>query len=292
MATNLLYSSGRKLVDMRYRAKLAALAAFGLAGLIMSRAEPPTKLTPRELFYATPAPLPAAKAPPAAKSAKRNRTPKPAAGAVAAQTPEPSMAVAAGPLGLRYSIVKYGPDGAAREVDSATTFHSGDRIRLRVRVNDSGYLYIAHRGSSGAWQILFPNKELDGGLNQVSAGREYDVPGTTRLVFDDTPGEERIFIVLARRPELQLDRLIYDLDGGVQPSEHQRRKVLLAEARIPDSSIGSLRMTARDLVFEKVDSSRPAPVQAGGKPETAVYVVNAGGASDARVVAELTLKHL
>lgn len=273
---------------MRYRPKMAVFAALGLAGLVTSRAEPPTKLTPRELFYSTPAPPLSAQDAAPAKPAKPSRR---AAAPGAAQTPKPPERAAARPLGLRYSIVKYGPDGSAIEVDSDSTFHTGDRIRLRVRVNEAGYLYVAHKGSSGAWQILFPSKDLDGGINEVLPGREYDVPGGARLVFDETPGEERLFIILARQPESQLDRIIYDLDRAPQPLEDKRAKTLIAEARIPDSSIGKLRMTARDLVFEKVDSSRPAPLPSGAKAETAVYVVNASGAKDSRVVADVTLKH-
>lgn len=273
---------------MSDRPRLAVFAAFGLAALFTSRAEPPTKLTPRELFYSTPVQPPPAKVQAPAKPAKSS---KPAAAPGAAQTPKPPAQAAARPLGLRYSIVKYGPDGSVNEVDSDSVFHTGDRIRLRVRVNDAGYLYVAHKGSSGAWQILFPSKDLDGGINEVLPGREYDVPGSTRLVFDETPGEERLFIILARQPESQLDRIIYDLDRAPQPLEDRRAKTLIAEARIPDSSIGKLRMTARDLVFEKVDNSRPAALPQGAKAETAVYVVNASGAKDSRVVADVTLKH-
>lgn len=289
MATNLLVLSGRKQLNMIYRPRAFAMMAFGFAGLlVISRAEPPTKLTPRELFYATPAPPPAAKAPAPAKQSKPS---KPVATPGTAPAPKAPDLAAAKPLGLRYSVLKYGSDGAASEVDSDAIFHTGDRIRLRVRVNDPGYLYVAHKGSSGAWQILFPSREMDGGINEVSPGREYDVPGSTRLVFDETPGEERLFIILSRQPELQLDRIIYDLDRSAQPLEDKRGKTLVAEARIPDDSIGRFRMTARDLVFEKVDGARPAPIHAGGKAETAVYVVNASGAKDARLVADVTLKH-
>jgi hypothetical protein len=43
---------------------------------------------------------------------------------------------------------------------------------------------------------------------------------------------------------------------------------------------------SRDLIVEKVDPATP-----GDKKETAVYVVNATGSDDARVVADLHLVH-
>jgi hypothetical protein len=160
-----------------------------------------------------------------------------------------------------------------------------------VAVNETGYLYVAHKGSSGAWRMLFPSEELDGGSNAVVPGREYDLPGRTRLVFDETPGVERIFVILARQPEAQMDRIIYELDQKGQPAREAAPKTLIAAARIPDSAVAGARMAARDLIFEKVDPSKPAPPQAGGRRETAVYIVNASFAKDARLVADIALNH-
>lgn len=275
------------------KSKLISLLAIGVQTAVW--AEPPTKLTPRELFYSTP---PAAAAPKLAAPPKKAR---PAKSAPASQT-EPPVAkrneaapvietVSARPLGLRYSILKYDSANTPEETDAESTFHTGDRIRLRVSVNEPGYLYVAHKGSSGAWRMLFPSEDLDGGSNAVVPGRDYDLPGRTRLVFDETPGVERIFIILARSPEPEMDRIIYDLDQRGAPARESAPKTLIAEARIPDSMLTGVRMAARDLVFEKVDTSRPAPPQAGGRRETAVYVVNASGAKDARLVADIALNH-
>jgi hypothetical protein len=195
------------------------------------------------------------------------------------------------PLGLRYSILKYAADGSASEVDAETVFRTGDLIRLRIRVNDPAYLYVVHKGSSGSWRMLFPSADLDGGDNAVVPGREYDLPGRTRLIFDETPGEERIFLVLSREPESQMDRLIYDLDRAPLPQDKKSPKTLVAQAQIPDSAISTLRMTARDLVFEKVDNRKPPPPQAGARPETAVYIVNSSATRTARLVGDITLTH-
>lgn len=268
-----------------------ALAAVSM--LTTAWAEPPKKLTPRELFYATPPP---ASTPKPVTPAKKSRPAKPASAPstqqAAKQDPTPpigSQAVQA--LGLRYSILKYGSSGAAEEADVDTVFRTGDRIRLRVSVNEPGYLYVAHKGSSGAWRMLFPSEELDGGSNAVVPGREYDLPGRTRLVFDETPGEEKIFVVVSRAPEPEMDRIIYELDQKGLPARKDAPKTLLAEAKLPDAMVSNTRMAARDLVFEKVDSSKPAPPNAGGRRENAVYVVNASASKDARLVADITLNH-
>ncbi len=84
---------------------------------------------------------------------------------------------------------------------------------MRVEVNDSGYLYIIHRGSSGNWKPLFPSPEIGGRRQPRREGA-----GPTRFpsgyvfTFDEQPGEEKLFIVFSRQPESDLEGLIYSLE--------------------------------------------------------------------------------
>jgi hypothetical protein len=186
-------------------------------------------------------------------------------------------------------------DGDYREVAPDTVFHSGDRIRVAVEVNDPGYLYIAMKGASGTWSVLFPTAGIDEGSNRVDSGRQFTIPPAPgRFAFDQQAGEERLFIVLSRQPEPSLEQLIYALGSGsvapasapVAPSGPPR--LLSAQASIGDPLVDRLHseVFARDLVFEKVDDSTP-----GDKKENAVYVLNRTGSPDSRLVADFVLKH-
>ncbi len=201
---------------------LRLLAVFGVA-LSTSWAQTPSGMTARELFYTAPAvakPAAAASRPAApakAAPAKQVAAAKPAKAkeskpeTVVAQRPvEESPAgvrlanasvESQAPLGLRYTILKYMGENDFVEVDPEITFRSGEKIRLRVQANQDAYLYVVMQGSSGAWRVMFPNEEFDSGSNRVLGGRVYDVPARTRLVFDEQPGLEKLFIVLSRKPE-------------------------------------------------------------------------------------------
>jgi hypothetical protein len=48
---------------------------------------------------------------------------------------------------------------------------------------------------------------------------------------------------------------------------------------------------SRDLIIEKVKDSEPPAKDPDKKRETAVYTVNPVGGADAKVVAQVTLKH-
>lgn len=310
---------------MRMHKNLVILAL----ALPMVWAQTPKGLTARELFYTAPAvakpaaarasqakplparPAPAKPAPPKAVAQTTQPTPDRPYERAQPQAQELSSGVAlvnagntgpAAPLGLRYSLLKYVGDNEFVEVDPEITFRSGEKIRLRVQSNDDAYLYVVMQGSSGAWRVMFPAEEFGEGSNRVLAGRVYDIPGRTRLVFDEQPGVEKLFVILTRQPETQMDKLIYDLENGKGPGKSADKapgkktgehRLLMASAAIGNPLVDELRggILARDLVFEKVDDSKPAPQAAGGMKETAVYVVNASTDAGARLVADIQLRH-
>jgi hypothetical protein len=229
-------------------------------------------LKARELFYTPPAdaakPATTAKAP-EAKAVVKNTSAKSKAGD--AHTLSASV-----PLGLRYAVLRRDASGQYSEVDADTNFRSGDRIRLKVDANTSGYLYVVMQGSSGTWKLLFPSAEVAGGSNLVHKGESRQIPPGDRgqFVFDEQAGNEKLFIVLTRQPEPDLDKLIYSIGG--------KPESLVAQAAVRDDVVAKLRaqVASRDLVFEKVDSS-----------ENAAYVVNPSKSADARLVVDIALKH-
>ncbi len=199
------------------------------------------------------------------------------------------------PLGLRYSILKEVPGGSTTEVDSATVFHSGDRIRVTVATTETAYAYVVTQGSSGKWRVLFPSPEIGKGSNLIPGGVIYPIPAAHWFAFDEQVGEEHLFVMVSRTPVKDLDGLIYQLkeSGGQQGGDQP--PVMLA-ANIPpvdDSVISHLRdeVYARDLVFEKVDDTAPTAGEQPVRAEKAVYIVNKTGANNSRVVADIRLQH-
>ncbi len=197
------------------------------------------------------------------------------------------------PLGLKYSILKKSGDNMV-EVPANTIFHAGDRIQINVQTNQPGYLYIISQGSSGTWKPMFPSSEVEDGSNQVEGFKSYIMPPKSRILFDEQAGNEKLFVILSRVPEPDLEKVVYSLQGGASapaPKKDDTTKskplLVMASAKIDDTTVGRLRSTySRDLVIEKVDENTP-----GARKEEAVYVVNKTGSSDSRVVADLQLVH-
>jgi hypothetical protein len=280
---------------------VVTLAALSFACGLPAQSQ--KKLTARELFYtpipaAAPAPAATPATPAPAKSqkakdpvAKVKATPNPETTAARAPRPVtvPLTNAAYNPLALRYSLLKVTGNSDA-EVDPTSVFRSGDRIRLSVRANSPGYLYIVNQGSSKRWNVMFPSPDIDHGNNRIEANHDYLIPSTDRFYFDENPGAERLVIVLTRQPEADLEKLIYSLDSG--SAGKAEKSMMLAQNHAPapvqDSIIEKLRgkMLSRDLVFEKVDDKTP-----GETKEKAMYVATQNQSADARLVVDLALKH-
>jgi len=175
--------------------------------------------------------------------------------------------------GLRYRLIQQLADGSEVDVDTATTFHSGDKVKLSFESNIAGYLYVASQGSSGNWTVLFPSAQINGGRNQIAPLEEHDVPSDGGWFrFDDNVGTENLFVFLSRDPLSQLPGF--------------GRPVTRAET-LTASVVQGLQQSirSRDLIFEKDKAS-------GGKPgiKQATYVVNRAEVGKA-VTATISLIH-
>jgi hypothetical protein len=182
------------------------------------------------------------------------------------------------PLALRYSLLRQTKDRSVEEVDVDTTFHSGDRIRIRLESTDMAYLYILAKGASGRWRVLFP-ADGAGQDHRMRPDESQVVPQGGWFAFDHQAGEEKVFVMLSRKRVDDLDQAIARLrNAGQQPAKAAPAPA--APAQDVPVMLAMHTAGARDLVFEKVDTT-----------EHAAYVATKTGGPDSHVVAELTLKH-
>lgn len=251
------------------------------------------RLTPRQLFYQEP------KINANAPKPRRVSRPRPATPERSNDTPEnlppgnPSpgsfQKVSASPLVLRYSLLKRNANGRYEEVDPASAFHTGDQIRVRVESSDAAYLYISQLGSSGEGNVLFPSPEIADGNNRVERLKPHDIPpagGFFRM--HDPAGVEKLFIILSRKPEQELQEMIH---RGNAPSHRPEQGTLMAKNEVTIDAAVIRRLQSRDLRFEKEkvdENTTDAPAAA---KEKAMYVVNEARDPLAPVIVNLELRH-
>ena len=250
-------------------------------------------LHPRQMAYGAQDETPVPPKPkPSVKPKPKPPTGQAQSGQAAAQQPNIIRASYTA-LALRYTVQKR-DNGKTTDVAADTKFHSGDHIQLSVEVNDTGYLYIIHQGTSETWKAMFPSPEIADGDNRVQKGHVYTVPPGYVFTFSGDPGIERLFVIFSREPLQEIDSLIYSLKGvrqtpAAEPGrERPATDTLMASARpIDDSQIKVMRdMYSRDLIIEKEDQEQGGPQQ-----DKSVYVANPKGSPDSRVVADIPLTH-
>lgn len=206
----------------------------------------------------------------------------------------PLVTVQSKPLAVRYSILKEVATDEWLEVDADSGFRSGDRIRLQVEGNQNGYMYIFSKGTSGTWKTLFPSEEVEDGDNRVRPRRPVLYPNENQAYrFNDKPGVEEVFLAFSRNPDEDFDKLIYDVNRG---STTAKRMMIAGGKPIKDSMIDRLKVQSRDLVIETVKekpapSNKPKAGAADRMSETAVYVASPDQGLNAKVIAQIRLKH-
>ena len=163
--------------------------------------------------------------------------------------------------GLSYWIEKQSSDGMQR-VTTSSAFTSGNRVRLHVQSNRSGYLYVVNQGTSGHSDFLFPANSNDG--EYIDANRTYTVPAHGGYIrFDNQPGEEVVWVFLSQQP---LSPKMTPTQGSIMPSNPSMKMVnynpcgskdLLVEA--PANLQSSCGVGSKDLVIEDDSAPQASP---------------------------------
>lgn len=203
------------------------------------------------------------------------KTPKPAPSVNVVDSSTMEKVSVHAPLGLRYAVLKKLDDGTYQEISPESVFHAGDQIRLSLMSNQEGYLYVIEQGSSGRWVPLYPASDASADGNKLVPGKDYVVPGTGAWRFTGAPGQEKLFVMLSRTPETNLDQTIASLKS------HQDG--------LNDQFVAQLRseVQSRDLVFTSGDDDKSSG------SDKASYVVNkaTGQTPDPHVVVDVVLSH-
>jgi Domain of unknown function (DUF4384) len=120
---------------------------------------------------------------------------------------EPVRPVNAARIGLGMTLFTRDSNGLAVRVDPDHVFRKGDRVRVLLETNTDGYLYIFNQTNDGPVSMIYPDKDLDEAGNYIKAHIPWEIPSGAAdqerlrwLVFDEVPGNERLFFVLTREP--------------------------------------------------------------------------------------------
>ena len=181
-----------------------------------------------------------------------------------AQQTAPANAEVAGKqsIGVKTTVILE-RDGQTSTVLPSHEFKSGDKVKLVFTPSVDGYVYWMAKGSSGQYQVLFPNAKA-GTDNQVKRNQEYTVPIKGGFRFDNNPGSEELLCILSTERLNDLD------SAAAEQFKNAATQVAALEQK------HEAKRTTRDLVFEDEDSgdvNTKKQEAAKGEPFVASYTL-------------------
>lgn len=193
-------------------------------------------------------------------------------------------------LGFRYTVALVNQTSAkAVAVDPDRVFHKGECVRLEVESNQSGYLYVLSKQSSGGWLPLFPSSEMPDENNVADPGQKVHAPHGYCFEIGDPPGTETLFVVLSRSPTDFFE--LYDAIKATAPAAPARvgsAPMQMASAGVVNSAVEKMAKNfgTRDLIIKKI-----TPAADTQEKDYSVYVVNGSDKPSSTVVRKIELKH-
>ncbi|MGA7235662.1 MAG: DUF4384 domain-containing protein [Bryobacteraceae bacterium] len=186
------------------------------------------------------------------------------------------------PPGLKWRILLRDAQGAYRSTSIDSLFQNNDRVRLEVESNTAGFLYLLQEGSDSTWDILFPSSEIRDNDNHLEPGRPVRIPRDQDFAFDQTPGQESLFVVLSPNQEPDLERLlnlVRSQDGKIAQKEEAPSLFKTISTEI------NAGLASRNLkVYQSSGADAPHDAQ------NAVYAVNTN-LHEGRIISKLLLNH-
>lgn len=97
-------------------------------------------------------------------------------------------------------------------VRDGSRLRTGDEFRIRLRAETTVYAYAFHHGSSGKWEVVFPDEptRVPQTPNPIQPGREW----TRDFIVTGNPGMEETFVYSRSEPDQALEALIKSFREG------------------------------------------------------------------------------
>jgi len=125
-------------------------------------------------------------------------------------------------LALQWRLIKRGNGNVKEEADSNQTFENEDQIKVAVRANQSGYLYIINQPEGKEGLVIFPDPRISKGLNYVVKNTEYLVPSYCQKMKDPNDcwftlsppaGRETMVVIFSRDKFKGLPSHVAEVNG-------------------------------------------------------------------------------
>lgn len=171
------------------------------------------------------------------------------------------------PLAVQLRLLKVDEAGKETEVDPQTQFTPTDRLRLSLKANQRGYLYVVRQKAQDEdGEIIFPTQIVNNGSNYVLPNLEYVLPSNCPKTVIPNPIDCSLTLEPAEVAPMEFFTVIFtrdslvDLPENAQTTTNTRNKRvglidLMSSGKIPVTTlIALIEESGQDLVSQQGDS--------------------------------------
>lgn len=165
-------------------------------------------------------------------------------------------------LAVQLKLLLVNKDGSESEANPLATFTPNDRLRLSVKANQRGYLYIIRQKSPEQdGEIIFPSSVVNGGKNLISANYEYVIPNNCPKEQIPEPRDCALVLFPYDESPQEYFTLIFTRDQLVDlPDDVKNSRVSLANL------MSAGKLPTKTLIDLIEDSKQDLVSQAGDTP--------------------------
>ncbi len=160
-------------------------------------------------------------------------------------------------------------EGKESEVNPIAAFTPNDRLRMSIKANQSGYLYVIRQASPEAdGEIIFPTTLVNNGSNLVKANIEYVLPSNCPKEYVPEPRDCALTLFPYDQSPQEYFTLIFTRDSLVDlPNDVKNSRVSLSNL------LSAGKIESKTLVDLIEDSGQELISQQGDTP-FAIRIVN------------------
>jgi len=190
-------------------------------------------------------------------------------------------------LAVQFRLMLVNPDGSEVEANPLAAFTERDRLRLSVKANQAGFLYIIRQRSQDEdGEIIFPTSLVNNGSNLVAANTEYVLPfncpkdavpdarDCSLTLFPTDVSPQEYFTLIFTRDQL------LDLPNDV------------ANTRVSLANLMSAGKIEPKTLVDLIEDSNQDLVSQGGDTPFAVRIININAKDNEEIIETFVLNKM
>lgn len=191
-------------------------------------------------------------------------------------------------LAAQLRLLNVSEENKENELDPSTRFASDARLRMSIKTNQTGYLYVIHQASPEAdGEIIFPTTLVNNGSNLVKANTEYILPRNCPAKYIPEPRDCALRLLPFSEAPQEYFTLIFTRDSLVDLPTDANKKTRVSVADLMSAG----KISAKTMI-DLIEDSNQDLVSQQGDTTFAMRIVNINPKDNEEIIETFVLNKM